>query len=200
MADPPATPTYPQRPRSPGTSQPWRQAAEVRLPLDHLIDKLSASCSHCGQSGHWRADCPNTKGVANPNLRQPRAKTPEERPSSALGSWYQCERFSQVQFVEHHAVDKVLIDSGASIHLSGSEKFATNLRAIHPFCIFFADLNLSNTITQIATLRIPVKGGIIVISNVAFSNKVLGTILSVGRLCKAGVFPLFSGLMLSLVV
>ncbi|MBW0528987.1 hypothetical protein O181_068702 [Austropuccinia psidii MF-1] len=49
-------------------------------------------------------------------------------------------------------------------------------------------------------LKIPVKGGVVVISNVPFSNKVLGTILSVGRLCKAGVFPLFSGLLLSLVV
>ncbi|MBW0517255.1 hypothetical protein O181_056970 [Austropuccinia psidii MF-1] len=51
-----------------------------------------------------------------------------------------------------------------------------------------------------ATLRVPVRGGLVVIGNVAFSNKLLGTILSIGRLCRAGVFPLFSGLMLSLVV
>ncbi|MBW0512436.1 hypothetical protein O181_052151 [Austropuccinia psidii MF-1] len=200
IADPPATPTYPQRPCSPGPTQPWRQAEEVRRPPDHLVDRFGATCFHCGRAGHWHADFPNTKGVANPNLRPPRPKTPKERPSSASGSRYQRERVSQVQFVEHHAADKVLIDSGVSIHLSGSEKFATDLRTIHPFCIFFADSNLSITITQIAMLRILVKGGVVVISNVLFSNKVSGTILSVGRLCKAGVFPLFSGLMLSLVV
>ncbi|MBW0532580.1 hypothetical protein O181_072295 [Austropuccinia psidii MF-1] len=161
MADPPATPTYPQRPHSPGPSQPWRQAAE---------------------------------GVTDPN-----PKTPEERSSSASGSWYQRERVSPVQFMEHHAADKVLIDSGASINLSESEKSATDLCAIHPFCIFFVDLNLSITITQISTLRIAVKGGIVINSNVAFSDKVLGTILSVRRLFKAGVFPLFGGLMLFLI-
>ncbi|MBW0537101.1 hypothetical protein O181_076816 [Austropuccinia psidii MF-1] len=180
--DPPATPTYPQRLRSPGPTQPWRQAAEVRRPPDHLVDRFSAACFHCGRTGHWHADCPATKGFANPNLPPPRPKTLEERPPSALGSQYQRERVSQVQFVEHHAADKVLIDSGASIHLSGSEKFATGLHTIHPFCIFFADSNSSITITQIATLKILVEGGVIIISDVPFSNKVSGTILSVGRL------------------
>ncbi|MBW0504802.1 hypothetical protein O181_044517 [Austropuccinia psidii MF-1] len=177
VADPPATPTYPQRPRSPGPTQPWRQAMEVRRPPDHLVDKFGAACFHCG----W-ADCPVTKGVANPNPRPPRPKTPEGRPPSALGSRYQCERVSQVQFMENHTADKVLIDSSASIHLSGSKKFATDLRTIHPFCIFFADSYLSITITKIAMLKIRVKGGVVVISDVPFSNKVLGTILSVGRL------------------
>ncbi|MBW0461356.1 hypothetical protein O181_001071 [Austropuccinia psidii MF-1] len=158
--------------------------------------------------GHiFRAHCtlgvrqpPDHLGVANPNPRQPRARTPDERPLLALGSQYQRERVSQVQFVEHHAADKVLTDSGASIHLSGSAKFATNLCAIHPFRIFFADLNSSIMITQMETLLIPVRGGLVIISDGAFSDKVLGTILSVGRLCRAGFFPLFSGLMLSLVV
>ncbi|MBW0473193.1 hypothetical protein O181_012908 [Austropuccinia psidii MF-1] len=171
VEDPPATLTYPQRPRSLGPTQSWRQAAEVRHPPDHLVDRFGAACFHCGGSGHWRADCPNTKGVTNPNPRPPRPKTLEERPSSASGSQYQRERVSQVQFVEHHAADKVLIDSGASIHLSGSEKFETDLHTIHPFCIFFVDSNSSITITQIAMLRIPVEGGIVVISNVPFSNK-----------------------------
>ncbi|MBW0468133.1 hypothetical protein O181_007848 [Austropuccinia psidii MF-1] len=200
IADPPATPMYLQRLRSPGPTQPWCQAVEVRHPPDHLVDRSGATCFHCGRSSHCRADCSNTKGVANPNPRPPRPKTPEERPSSDSGSWYQRERVSQVQFMEDHAVDKVLIDSSVSIHLSGSEKFATDLCTIHPFCIFFADSSSSITITQIATLRILVEGGIVVISDVPFSDKVSGTILSVGRLCKVGVFTLFSGLMLSLAV
>ncbi|MBW0545559.1 hypothetical protein O181_085274 [Austropuccinia psidii MF-1] len=174
IADLPANPTHSHRPHSLGPSHPWHQTTDIR---------------------HWRTDCPNTKGVANPNPHQPR-----ERPPLASGSRYQHERVSQVQFVEHHAADKVLIGSSASIHLSGSAKFATDLHAIHPFRIFFADSNSSITITQMATLKILVRGGLVIISNIAFSNKVLGTILSVGRLCRACVFPLFSGLMLSLVV
>ncbi|MBW0476849.1 hypothetical protein O181_016564 [Austropuccinia psidii MF-1] len=200
IADPPATPMYQQRPCSLGPTQPWCQATEVRCPPDHLVDKFGAACFHCGRAGHWCANCPITKGVANPNPRPPRPKTPEERPPSASGSCYQQERVSQVQFVEHHAADKVLIDSGASIDLSGSKNFATDLCTIHPFCIFFADSNSSITITKIVTLKIPVEGGVVVVSNVPFSDKVSGTILSVGRLCKVGVFPLFSGLVLSLVV
>ncbi|MBW0510058.1 hypothetical protein O181_049773 [Austropuccinia psidii MF-1] len=127
-------------------------------------------------------------GVANPDPCQLRERTLEERPPSAWGSWYQRERVSRVQFVEHHAADKVFFDSSASIHLSGSAKFANDLGAIHPFCIFFADSNSSITITQMATLRILVRGGLIFISDVASSNKVLGTVLSMGRLCREGVF------------
>ncbi|MBW0481716.1 hypothetical protein O181_021431 [Austropuccinia psidii MF-1] len=145
-----------------GQKVPWQQAANIRRPPEHLVD---------------------------------RPRTPQERPPSALGSHYQRERVSQVQFVEHHAVDKFLIDRSASIHLSGSPKLATNLHHIHPFCIFFDDSNSSITITQMATLRIPFKGG-----NFAYSDRVLGTILSMGRLCRAGVFPFFSGLLLSLLV
>ncbi|MBW0481301.1 hypothetical protein O181_021016 [Austropuccinia psidii MF-1] len=200
VADPPTTPTHAWRPPSLGPPLPWHQASDVRRPPDHLINKLGAACFHCGRPGHWRADCPSTKGFANPNPRQPRPKTPEERPPSASSSRYQHERVFQVQFVEHHAADKVLIDSGASIHLSGSAKFATDLRLIHPFRIFFADSNSSITITKMATLKIPVKGGLVVISDVAFCDKVLGMILSVGRLCRAGGFPLFSGMVMSLVV
>ncbi|MBW0577425.1 hypothetical protein O181_117140 [Austropuccinia psidii MF-1] len=200
VADLPANPTHSHRPHSPGPSHPWRQTTDIRRPPDHLVDRFGAACFHCGRPRRWCMDCPNTKGVMNPNPHQPRERTPHERPPLASGSHYQHERVSQVQFVEHHAADKVLIGSGASIHLSGSTKFATNLRAIHPFCIFFADLNSLITITQIATLKILVRGGLVIISDIAFSNKVLGTILSVGRLCRVGVFHLFSGLMLSLAV
>ncbi|MBW0488810.1 hypothetical protein O181_028525 [Austropuccinia psidii MF-1] len=50
------------------------------------------------------------------------------------------------------------------------------------------------------TLNIPVWGGSVVIQDVPFSNKISGTILSVGRLCRASVVPLFSNVKLSLLV
>ncbi|MBW0500491.1 hypothetical protein O181_040206 [Austropuccinia psidii MF-1] len=49
-------------------------------------------------------------------------------------------------------------------------------------------------------LKIPVQGGHIIICDVPFSKKISGTILSVRRLCRAGVVPLFSKLKLSLLL
>ncbi|MBW0515272.1 hypothetical protein O181_054987 [Austropuccinia psidii MF-1] len=65
---------------------------------------------------------------------------------------------------------------------------------------FFADTNSSITISQMTTLKIPIQGGHIIICNVPFSKKISGTILSIGRLCRAGFVPLFSKLKLSLLV
>ncbi|MBW0505801.1 hypothetical protein O181_045516 [Austropuccinia psidii MF-1] len=103
--------------------------------------------------------------------------TPDLQTSQASTSHYHRERVSQVQFVEQNADDKVLIDTGTSIHLSGSTRFATMM-----------------------TLKIPVQGGHIIICDMLFSKKILGTILSLGCLCRAGVMPLFSKLKLSLLV
>ncbi|MBW0535293.1 hypothetical protein O181_075008 [Austropuccinia psidii MF-1] len=46
-------------------------------------------------------------------FNHPRPRTPQERSPSTSGSHYQRERVLQVKLVEHHAADKVLIDSGA---------------------------------------------------------------------------------------
>ncbi|MBW0528880.1 hypothetical protein O181_068595 [Austropuccinia psidii MF-1] len=75
-----------------------------------------------------------------------------------------------------------------------------NIQDIPPFRIFFADSNSSMTISQMTTLKILVNNSFVVICDIPFSKKILGTILSVGRLCRAGVIPLFNGLSLSLLV
>ncbi|MBW0498145.1 hypothetical protein O181_037860 [Austropuccinia psidii MF-1] len=138
--------------------------------------------------GHWKADCPHSKDVANPNPR-PTLTGPSppihqgtsgccSQPLSS--SHYQREHVLQVKFVENNAADRVLIDTGASIHLSGSLLFATRIQHISPFCIFFADSNSSVMISQMTTLEIPVKNSFVIIHDVAFSQKILGMILSVG--------------------
>ncbi|MBW0524131.1 hypothetical protein O181_063846 [Austropuccinia psidii MF-1] len=160
--------------------------SHIRRPPDHLIDRFGGSCFHCGRTGKWRADCPHTKGVANPNpfpaspgvYCPPRPGTPDCRAQTTPNSPYQRERVLQVQFVEHRASDWVLIDTGASIHLSGSLPFATNT----------------------ATLRVPIRRGYVIIRDVVFSEKILGTILSVGQLCREGVLPFFNSASLSLLV
>ncbi|MBW0499426.1 hypothetical protein O181_039141 [Austropuccinia psidii MF-1] len=196
------------RPCSPFFSKPANQLSDVRRPTEHLVDRFGGLFFHCGRTGHWRADCPATKGFANPNHRPPspgpsrpiRQGTPEQRSQVQPTSHYQRERVSQVKFVKRDAADRVLIDTSASIHLSGSHHFATTVRDIPPFRIFFADSNSSVTISQTMTLKIPVRSSFVIICDVPFSQKILGTILSVGRLCKAGVMPFFNGISLSLLV
>ncbi|MBW0533280.1 hypothetical protein O181_072995 [Austropuccinia psidii MF-1] len=181
---------------------------DVCYPPEHLVDRFGGSCFYCGRTGHWRADCPHTKGFTNPNPQPPspgpshpmHQGTPERQSQTQPASHYQLERVSQVKFVKHNAADRVLIDTGASIHLSGSHHFATTMQDIPPLRIFFADSNSSVTISQTTTFKLLVKSGFVIIRNVPFSQKISGTILLVGRLCRAGVVPLFNGLSLSLLV
>ncbi|MBW0543207.1 hypothetical protein O181_082922 [Austropuccinia psidii MF-1] len=74
------------------------------------------------------------------------------------------------------------------------------MHSVPPFHIFFADSNSSVVISQMTTLKLPINNGFVIIKNVAYSNKVSGTVLTVGRLCTAGVVPVFDYLALSLFV
>ncbi|MBW0527811.1 hypothetical protein O181_067526 [Austropuccinia psidii MF-1] len=71
LSDPSEPPTPYLRPCSPYNPRPFPSSSEVRRPPNHLVKKLGALCFHCGRAGHWRADCPHTRGVANPNPRLP---------------------------------------------------------------------------------------------------------------------------------
>ncbi|MBW0488840.1 hypothetical protein O181_028555 [Austropuccinia psidii MF-1] len=174
-------------------------ASDVRLPPTHLVNKFGASCFHCGCIGHWRADCSHTRGVANPNphptLPTPsqtsRLATPDQHPQQGSGGSYQQEHMSQVNFVKHNTSKKVLIDTGASIHPSGALNFASPIRPIFPFHIFFADSNSSILISQMTTLSLPVRNGYVEIHSVAYSDNILGMILLVGCLFMAGVVPVW---------
>ncbi|MBW0526958.1 hypothetical protein O181_066673 [Austropuccinia psidii MF-1] len=137
--------------------------------------------------------------TGEPTAHTPRG-TPEHRSQPPSSPHYQRECVSQVKFVKHGTADRVLIDNGASIHLSGSLQFTTVMRDIPPFRIFFADSNSSVTISQTTALKILVNNGFVIIRNVPFSKEISGTILSVGRLCRAGVVPLSDGLSLSLLL
>ncbi|MBW0538687.1 hypothetical protein O181_078402, partial [Austropuccinia psidii MF-1] len=186
LSDPPDAPTIYSRPRSPYSSRPSVSSGDVPRPASHIVDRFGASCFHCRRTGHWCADFPFTKGMANPNPRPSspapfcptRPATPDQRSQQGPGTHYHREHVSQVQFVERDASDKVLIDTGASIHLSGSMRFATCICSISPFRIFFADTNSSVLILQMTTLKLPVNGGSVLVHDVAFSDKISRNILS----------------------
>ncbi|MBW0478743.1 hypothetical protein O181_018458 [Austropuccinia psidii MF-1] len=182
--------------------------ADEHQPPDHLVDRLGASCFHCGCPAHWRADFPHTRDMANPHPRSPlptpfypaRPATPDRHSQQNLGVHYQWERVSQVHFVKHGESDKVLIDTGASIHLSGALCFPSHMHPVFPFRIFFADSNSSILVMQMTTLRPPVKNGMVIVQDVAYSDKITGTILSVGHLFTLGIVPVFDELALLLFV
>ncbi|MBW0462912.1 hypothetical protein O181_002627 [Austropuccinia psidii MF-1] len=162
-------------------------------PPKHLMDKFGGLCFHCGHTGHWQVENPNPRPPSPGSLWTAHLGTPDCCAQPLASSHYQREHVLQVKFVEHDAADWVLIDTGASIHLSGLLRFATTLQDIPPF-VFFANSNSSVIISQTTTLKIPVKRGYVIICNVAFLTK------SLGQLFRASMVPFFNDMFLSLLV
>ncbi|MBW0548151.1 hypothetical protein O181_087866, partial [Austropuccinia psidii MF-1] len=109
---------------SPHSNNPMPLVRNISKPPEYLVDKFGASCFHWSFTRHLQEDCPNTRGVTNPNpfpaslspFQASRLRTPEGQPPLGLGSCYQCKRVSQVQVMEHHTTRKVLIDSRINVH------------------------------------------------------------------------------------
>ncbi|MBW0474000.1 hypothetical protein O181_013715 [Austropuccinia psidii MF-1] len=160
LSNPPDAPMTYSRPRSPYGSQPSVSSGDVR----QLVTGMQTFQSPRA----WKIQIPDPFCPMRP-------ATPYQCSQQGPGMHYHHERVSQVQFVERDASDKVLIDTGASM------RFATCILSISPFCIFFADSNSSVLISQTTTLKLPVNGGSVLVHNVAFSDKISGTILS--RFC-----------------
>ncbi|MBW0498255.1 hypothetical protein O181_037970 [Austropuccinia psidii MF-1] len=119
VSDPQERQDLPPCPGLPYVAKPFESTSNVHHPPEHLVDCFGGSCFHCGRTGHWPANCPITKGFANPNprpplpgpFRTPRPATPDRRSQHLSSPPYQQERVSQVKFVEHDSVDCVLIDT-----------------------------------------------------------------------------------------
>ncbi|MBW0468730.1 hypothetical protein O181_008445 [Austropuccinia psidii MF-1] len=167
--------------------------SEILRPPEHLLDKLSAECFYCREMGHWRADCPRRRRpslgsrTATPQSFFP--KTPQFCPStpSALKILQGFGgRISQVSFIKDNLSGKVLADSCASTHLTSNVNFITSMSYIAPFNILLADSTSMIKVSQIVNLKIPILGSWLSICD-PFSNKLLGTVLSLGQ--TAGKSP-----------
>ncbi|MBW0585988.1 hypothetical protein O181_125703, partial [Austropuccinia psidii MF-1] len=105
--------------QSPHFFRPLASTNNVHRPPEHLVNKFGGSCFHCSHACHWQANCPHTKGVANPNPRPPlpgpshpiRQGMPECQSQPLYGFHYQREHVSQLKFAEHGTADRVLIDT-----------------------------------------------------------------------------------------
>ncbi|MBW0574319.1 hypothetical protein O181_114034 [Austropuccinia psidii MF-1] len=53
MSNPPESASAYPWPNSPYHGRQVTSASDVRRPPDHLIERLSSACFHCGQAGHW---------------------------------------------------------------------------------------------------------------------------------------------------
>ncbi|MBW0467838.1 hypothetical protein O181_007553 [Austropuccinia psidii MF-1] len=165
--------------------------ADVHRPPDHLIDCFGTSFFH------WWADCPHTKGMANPHPRSPfpcKTRYPQQAFSTKLGCALSMGEGISSTFCQAWGSNKVLSDLGASIHLSGALCFASHMRPFFPFRIFFADSSSAILVMQMTTLRLPVKNGTVVVQDVAYSKK------SRVQFYQWGVVPVFDDLVLSLFV
>ncbi|MBW0485953.1 hypothetical protein O181_025668 [Austropuccinia psidii MF-1] len=117
-------------PCSPYVAKPFESTSDIRRPPEHLVDHFGGALDTGEPTVLTPRVLPTQIHVC------PHPVTPDLRSQHLSSPPYQRERVSQVKFVEHDAVDCVLIDTGASIHLSGSARFATNLKDVPPFRIF----------------------------------------------------------------
>ncbi|MBW0487678.1 hypothetical protein O181_027393 [Austropuccinia psidii MF-1] len=66
VSEPLAPVIHPPHPLSPFFSKPLEKASDVCHPPEPLVERFGGSCFPFGHTGHWRADCPHTRGIVYP--------------------------------------------------------------------------------------------------------------------------------------
>ncbi|KNZ57619.1 uncharacterized protein VP01_2110g1 [Puccinia sorghi] len=119
-------------------------------------------CHYCKQEGHWCNNCAQFWSDVNNNI------------------------INTSPIPEFHN-GKILIDSGASTHMSGSLKmFISKQELMQPKTIILAVADCSVTVRFKGTISILISKDLLMIDDVFYCLGVNGVIISVGRLTKAG--------------
>ncbi|KAI7944156.1 hypothetical protein MJO28_011684 [Puccinia striiformis f. sp. tritici] len=165
---------------------------------DALTAKYGDKCAYCKVKGHWYSDCVDFwRDVATKQIPAP----PENH--TAKDSTYAppCRpdnRFRKVDFPQ--VSEGVLLDSGASAHVSGnSSLFTVDRELTTPRTFYLAVSDCHVLVSKIGSVRIPTPTGTIRIEGVYLCDGVDGIILSTGRLVSEGWKLVYKGVEATLI-
>lgn len=152
---------------------------------DELITKYGTTCSYCSKNGHWYADCLEYwRAVGTKEIEAP-PRDYESKTSTYIPPRRSEHHVRKVNFPD--VTEGVLLDSGASAHVSGdSTLFIPGSKLTKPRTFYLAVSDCNVTVDRIGTVRIPTPTGVITIPNVYHVPGVDGVILSTGRLLSDG--------------
>ncbi|MBW0484570.1 hypothetical protein O181_024285 [Austropuccinia psidii MF-1] len=159
-------------------------------------------CNHCWEWGHWESDCPRKAAgksalqdpqIANPGMKLRKSKYVSHVALVAMEA--KDEDSSNVASIQampgNHKL--VLIDSGATHHVSGERSHFIEYRKI--------DLNLSVAtadkfkVKGIRKIRLSTPAGDLTLKNVLYCEHIPGVVISLGKFgANAGAFEYKHGL------
>jgi hypothetical protein len=154
-----------------------------------LKARYGESCHYCKQEGHWYNNCKlYWDDVKNRIIDVPPRDFDQPQSNYLLPNRPQQQqaRLRQLDIPEMHD-GKILIDSGASTHVSGSlDMFISKEELDCPLKITLAVTDCTVDVRFKGTLSINTNKGNLKIENVYYVPGVDGVILSVGRLVNLG--------------
>uniref|UniRef100_H3H9M9 CCHC-type domain-containing protein n=1 Tax=Phytophthora ramorum TaxID=164328 RepID=H3H9M9_PHYRM len=144
--------------------------------------KKTGACHNCGKQGHWIAECPSRVQNDAERYRSQRANVAqdEEDPGDYLFSVGRTSSTAKPS-------DMWLVDSGATQHMTSSNKYMRNYKTMAPVDVHLADdgvvqaVGTGDIVMSMKTPRGMKKG---VLTNVWHIPKLSRNLFSVGRFTK----------------
>ena len=143
------------------------------------VQKPSSACHYCGEHGHWIAKCPARIRENGDRQRSQRANVAQSVDDSG--------DFLFSVGGEATTSEMWLVDSGATQHMTSSQKFMRNYKKISPVDVHLADdgivqaVGTGDIVMSMKTSRGIKKG---VLTNVWHIPKLSRNLFSVGRFTK----------------
>ncbi|MBW0477778.1 hypothetical protein O181_017493 [Austropuccinia psidii MF-1] len=170
----------------------YRHPNASPLPTNpRIIQQYGSKCSYCQKDGHWYIDCIQyEKDFKEKQMRLRRLprKFQHLEPPLAVRSvntedYEEDPQIITAQHISEINDGQVLIDSGASAHVSGTSHLLYNVLPLKsPIPLILADPKTTIYATGVGELRIPMTEGVLHIPNVYVCDAIPGTLLSLGRL------------------